>query len=356
MTARSRGWMLASLGSLLLAAGAEAAAQGLYRPVAPLVDRLPGGATARTPAPSHAASRAQVDALLGPLRLVRALSPDTIERLLQEAESLYRSQNHGQALEAFATVLELEPRNVSAWLRLGNLHQQAGRDAEAVDAYERAGRSRARSATDARAQGKALLNIALLGLAQADRAIDAFDDLEALDDPDPEGLRPVRDELLRRLSSVRQRVDRFDVRADEAAGARSDAWEPERRVARERRTGAWEDPDRRRNDRGAHRYDDDPDVDAPIPLRPDPRERSLSAPARRAVAEPEPHRAVGGGAGEPRAYEPYTVDRWTGRSRRAPSAAPIGRALLVDPPADLPLSPARPVDVLRGGPAGRARP
>jgi fatty acid desaturase len=39
--------------------------------------------------------------------------------------------------------VEIDVANPQAWLRLGNLHQQAGRDEEAIDAYRRAARGRA---------------------------------------------------------------------------------------------------------------------------------------------------------------------------------------------------------------------
>jgi hypothetical protein len=401
MIAPFRSWLFPPLLALALVGGYDAAAQGVARhPLAPAAV-TPGGASARMPAPSYATTRAQVNAVLGPLRLVRALSPDTIERLLLEAESLYRSQNHTQAFEAFATVVELEPRSIPAWLRLGNLHQQAERDGDAIDAYDRASRGHARTVAEVRSQGKALLNIALLGVAQADRAIEAFDDIDPRAGLDSDELRPVRDELVRRVATTRDRVDRIDDRLGGFVDERSEPTLPDRRAIRLRAPAAGPDDgreswraddredredrrrgvrpargrddfdhrrgdarddrrvderDRWRADRVDSRHDDDPDGDTPPPTRFRQSAVGAAVPSRRSAADDDRSRSAEASEVEARAHEPYTVDRWTGRSRRATARASSGRSLVVEPLTDAPPPAARPVDVLRGGPSSRSRP
>ncbi len=240
----------------------------------------------------------------GALVLTRPLAPETLARVLAEAESLYRARQFEQARQAYATLVEIEPLNAHAWLRLGNLHQHAGREVDALEAYRNATLTVSSTPAEAEARGKALLNVALLHVASASRAIDEFDAM--------------------RVASLAQ--------------ARSD-------VARQ--VGA----QRHRASRAAER-----DVD-PVPGRPAPapaattgaagatppdRQRPTTHPS--SAAGPEPAVAPGG---------PYTVDRWSGRARRAPSRreAP-GRGAIVEPVTEDGGLPARPVvETFRGGAA-----
>lgn len=294
---------------------------------------IPRGAPGATPSlaprqPSVAPvlSRAQVDALLGPLRLVRPLAPETLERLVDEGESVYRSRNLPQALEAFGTLVELDPRNVHAWLRLGNLHQQAGRDADALHAYRRAGTGAPRSARDDASRGKALLNVAMLGIAQAEQALDAFDREHDPDGVDDAADLPMsaRDEAVRRLADLQRRTERHAEPAPPSA---------RRPTAR---------------------------TDAARPV-----ERAESLPVRPAVADPGVRAGPEVGAvrrvradtpADDEAFEPYTVDRWTGRARRASVRPASGRGALVEPVTESPLPVPPAVEVLRGAIPGRARP
>jgi tetratricopeptide (TPR) repeat protein len=216
----------------------------------------------------------------GPLRLTRPLAPETLARVLAEAEALYRARQHEQSRQAFATLVEIEPALAHAWLRLGNLHQLAGRDAEALEAYRAASLAVPASRAEAETRGKALLNIALLHVAAASRSIDELDAMRlgALDD--------ARSDVARQVGAQRHRAVR-------AAG------------------------------------------------------RDLDAPPR-----PAEDAATAAPAAQPAG--PWTVDRWTGRARRAPARrdAP-GRGAVVEPLLE-PLqevapAPSRPVEVLRGG-------
>ncbi len=211
----------------------------------------------------------------GPLRLARPLDPETRARALEEAESAYRARRFEQARRAYATLAELEPLNAHAWLRLGNLHQHAGRDDEALDAYRNASLTIPSTRAEAEARGKALLNIALLNVAAASRAIDELDGMRL------GGLADARTDAARQVGAQRHRAARAAAR-----------------------------------DFGASRPGDDPAAEAPATD----------------------------------ATGPWTVDRWTGRPRRAvrrPDAP--GRGAVVEPLGDAPAPTPRPIEVLRGG-------
>jgi hypothetical protein len=140
-------------------------------------------------------------ALLGPLHLTRPLAPRTLELLLDEAEVMYRAGNLPQARAAYTTVIELDRLNVHAWLRLGNLNHQAGRETEAMEAYRHASLTFPGSPDDAEARGKALLNIAMLNLVQAGRAIDEVEAMTVA------SLDASRDAMEREMDGERQRIE-----------------------------------------------------------------------------------------------------------------------------------------------------
>lgn len=270
--------------------------------------------------------RSQTDALLGPLRLVRPLAAETLERLIEEGESVYRARNLPQAFDAFATVVELEPDAVHAWLRLGNLHQQAGRHAEALNAYRQAVRARPRSARDDTSRGKALLNVAMLGIAQAEQALETFERDHDPDDDEllAESLRPARDDAGRRLADVRRRTDRHLEPATISA--------PRGPVRAE----------------GAAALERMPSAQ--------PRATAVGGGDRAAAVPPAARLARGDPDADDDAFEPYTVDRWTGRARRTAVRPAAGRGGWVEPVSEVPAPTAPPVEVLRGVAPGRARP
>jgi tetratricopeptide (TPR) repeat protein len=157
---------------------------------------------AAAPARGDGTAPADEAAAAGPLRLTRPLAAETLARVLAEAEGLYRARQLEQARQAFVTIVLLEPQHAPAWLRLGNLHQLAGRDAEALEAYRLASATRPTTSADAEARGKALLNIALLHVAFASRAIDDLDamGLAALGD--------ARSDVARQVGAQRHRTVR----------------------------------------------------------------------------------------------------------------------------------------------------
>jgi tetratricopeptide (TPR) repeat protein len=164
-----------------------------------------------TTGPADAASVA------GPLRLTRPLAPETLARVLAEAESLYRARQHDQARQAYATLVELDPLNAHAWLRLGNLHQLAGRDADALDAYRNASLTVPTTRADAEARGKALLNVALLHVAHASRAIDELDAMGLAT------LGEARGDVARQVGAQRHRANRAATRDFEGSRPARDA-------------------------------------------------------------------------------------------------------------------------------------
>jgi hypothetical protein len=235
---------------------------------------------------------------------VRPLASDTLERAFREAESLYRARQIPQAMQAYATLVELDPSNARAWLRLGNQHPRTGQEAYALEAYRLASQSASRTETETEARGKALLNIALIGLAQVARAID---DLDALD--------------VAALDAARDGVE------SQWAGQR-------RRAARV--AGRWPDAEA---------------VAAPDQASPVSSPAATSAPASRVSSgraaplyarPPVPATEV-----EP--VEPYTVDRWIARVRRAsPTRDPAGRSVLAEPVTESPLPALPAVETFRG--------
>ena len=284
------------------------------------------------PTPAGAPSVASVTGQ-APLALLRPVAAETIERALREADALYRSRQSAQALQAYATLVEIDAANPQAWLRLGNLHQQAGRDEEAIDAYRRAARVRAATPPEAEARGKALLNIALLGIADATRAIDELEamKLSALDDT---------------RGAVAEQLGMQQRRADRSAGQ----WlppplSPATQPAPPAQATSPVHP-------AARSVQASPASTVPTAAAaamPIPRSASVAAvrvaPAVAAAASPPPAAAD--------AFEPYTVDRWIAKARRAVGARTTGRSAVTEPVTETPLPPLPVVETHRGGSGGR---
>jgi tetratricopeptide (TPR) repeat protein len=123
-------------------------------------------------------SRAEVERLLGPLVLTSELSKDSVQLLMDEAESQYRSGRIGQAFEGFSAILEFAPRLSKAWLRIGNLRQRSGEEQEAIEAYQKAVTFAGFGGNERATRDKALLNISMLYLV---RVSDALEILEQAD-------------------------------------------------------------------------------------------------------------------------------------------------------------------------------
>lgn len=157
---------------------------------------MPGGGSAAGLAPT---SPAGIRASLGPIHLLRPLAPETIARLLEEADSLYRGRQWVQALEAYRSLIELDPRNRTAWLRMGNLHHQRNQLASAASAYRKAAQLPApapeaggfepvaRDAAEVRA--KALANLAAVNLELARESLNELQGMRLPADSLTAGIR-----------------------------------------------------------------------------------------------------------------------------------------------------------------------
>jgi tetratricopeptide (TPR) repeat protein len=115
--------------------------------------------------------RSEVDRQLGPLVLLRELSEGSIQTLLAEAEGQYRFGQLTQAMAGFRGLLELAPKESRAWLRLGNLHHQAGATDAALVAYQRVIDLPAASEVLELIRDKALFNLGFIHLERAEKAL-----------------------------------------------------------------------------------------------------------------------------------------------------------------------------------------
>jgi hypothetical protein len=284
--------------------------------------------------------RPAVHAILGPLQLVAPLDPATVARVLDEAEATYRSRDARHAMAAFESLVELDPGNGHAWLRIGNLHQQAGRLHGALDAYAVAGRADAASAPALPtrladppvARGKALLNTALLHLSEAGRALDDLDGLE------PGELAATRDAFAREALAQQRRIDRFGLRHEVPRADLPPAADPRAAAPRvdPRTVDAW------RRAVPAAAVPATPYA-APAPA---PSAFPTGAPAAAPFPTAAPPPAQAG------AHEPYTIDRWAGRPRRPGARVEPARGGLHEPVTEQPLPAPPRVDLYRGGPGG----
>lgn len=124
---------------------------------------------------------------LGPLSLVRPVSPQTLQQLEEEAEALYRREGSTAAIitetvRRYESLAELSAQRAPhAWLRIGNLYQRAGSIGNAIDAYRRARSADATQSAATTAERKALLNLAALALDQARQSLTRLAVLPAAD-------------------------------------------------------------------------------------------------------------------------------------------------------------------------------
>ncbi|HVL59647.1 MAG TPA: tetratricopeptide repeat protein [Burkholderiaceae bacterium] len=253
----------------------------------------PGGTAV---APVATRIRPLTAADLGPIRLQRPVAAATFDRLLKEAESMYRSRNLPQALDAYQTLVELDPGHSQAWLRIGNLHHQGGRIGAAMAAYRNAVPADEAAIPDPAAVGKALLNIALLAAEQVGDALERFD----RGGQSADELRATRDQVLERLIELVQQARRTAAGDAGATAAAADA--------------------------------------------------AVTRAASRAAAA-SPAGAAGDGARSAEPANPYTVDRWTGRPSARRAAG--GRGTVADPLTVDPLPPRPQVEYIEGAPVRR---
>jgi uncharacterized membrane protein (UPF0127 family) len=158
---------------------------------------LPGAAALPAALPTHGAGVAGAPGLPGaaslaaagcpasllpPMALLRPLAPDTLARAVEEADGMYHAKHWGRALEAFCGLVEIDPVNRLAWLRIGNLQHQRNRLPPAAEAYRQA--ARAADAGDTTeptpVRARALANLMAVAL---ELARDSFGELRQLNLP-----------------------------------------------------------------------------------------------------------------------------------------------------------------------------
>jgi tetratricopeptide (TPR) repeat protein len=108
-----------------------------------------------------------------PLTLTSAMLPSTIDRMLDESESTYRSGNLRQATDSFRGLLEIAPDTAQAWLRLGNIWQSHGALELAIRAYERSS-----TLSDDAVSRKALVNVAMIRLLALELLLDRIEQID----------------------------------------------------------------------------------------------------------------------------------------------------------------------------------
>jgi tetratricopeptide (TPR) repeat protein len=145
----------------------------------------------------------------------RAPTPDTplpfqegFARELMGAEASFRRGEDQAALERFETLVVVDPWSARAWLRIGNLHHRAGRHEQARTAYRHATVGAPADPLDEEAQRKAQVNLALLGVQQANDA------LRALEEAGTSRMQPIREQVRSDLSALRRRLAELPILRD----------------------------------------------------------------------------------------------------------------------------------------------
>ncbi len=159
-----------------------------------------------TLAASPPASAQDADRVLGPIRLVRPLAPETMERLYEEADAAYRGERWTAAMQGFRALVGYEPGHGRAWFRIGNLHQHRRQYLAAAGAYRRASAAADPGGPDAppaeaMVRNKALLNLALVNLEMAREAL-------AYVEPHSDGQGDVLGDVRMQLDEVRDQAER----------------------------------------------------------------------------------------------------------------------------------------------------
>jgi predicted negative regulator of RcsB-dependent stress response len=131
---------------------------------------------------------------------------------LMGAESSFRRGEDDVALERFETLVVIDPWSARAWLRIGNLHHRAGRHEQARTAYRQATVGAPADPLDEDAQRKAHVNLALLGVQQANEA------LKALEQSGSSRMQPTREQVRGDLSALRRRLSELPMLRDARAG------------------------------------------------------------------------------------------------------------------------------------------
>jgi Flp pilus assembly protein TadD len=129
-------------------------------------------------------------------------------RELMGAEASFRRGEDQAALERFETLVVIDPWSARAWLRIGNLHHRAGRPEQARTAYRHATVGAPADPLDEEARRKAYVNLALLGVQQANDA------LRALEETGTSRMQPTREQVRSDLSALQRRLAELPILRD----------------------------------------------------------------------------------------------------------------------------------------------
>jgi tetratricopeptide (TPR) repeat protein len=129
-------------------------------------------------------------------------------RELMGAEASFRRGEDQAALERFETLVVMDPWSARAWLRIGNLHHRAGKHEQARTAYRHATVGSPADPLDEEARRKAYVNLALLGVQQANDA------LRALEETGASRMQPTREQVRSDLSALQRRLAELPILRD----------------------------------------------------------------------------------------------------------------------------------------------
>ena len=258
-----------------------------------------------------------------------------------EAEALYRQGRWADAQRALEALVAVRPLDPRGWLRLGNVHQRAGRTIAASAAYRNAALTVPTSAGQAEARDKARLNLALIALSDAGRHLDELEDSGAGADP---ALDAVRRSAADGLAALRRRADLGIARASDAGTADAATGGPAGAAPLRAPGGADAAAAPRDASAAGASVPRLGPGGARLPAAPSgPGNADARAAGPRSVATktaaPAPADADG----------PYTVDRWIATPKRPTRRRGAARSGVAEPITESPLPPPPVVQTIRGG-------
>lgn len=151
-----------------------------------------------------------------------AASAADVAALQSQAEDAYRARRFDEALALYERVVELQPANAHAWLRVGNVHHQRRDWFKAITAYRRASaRTLAGVETEPAVRAKAYYNVALIDLELARQSLRSLERLGGASEPvgDPAPLAREIERTQRRLEAILSREPSAQPSASADAGA-----------------------------------------------------------------------------------------------------------------------------------------
>lgn len=118
-------------------------------------------------------AKAETDNLVVAASLPSSEQKFASDATLQTAEFNYRARRLSAAMEQFGMIAAMQDHPF-AWLRVGNICHRRGDASGALDAYQRAAKAASRSPEYVELGHRAIMNQALLGLDQAQLALESL--------------------------------------------------------------------------------------------------------------------------------------------------------------------------------------